>query len=41
MTKSLQSILWSYLNPQATDALLKKEIALMQKAIKTANIKLD
>ena len=30
-----------YLNPQGTDALLKKEIALMQKAIKTANIKLD
>jgi tripartite-type tricarboxylate transporter receptor subunit TctC len=30
-----------YLNPQATDALLKKEIALMQKAIKSANIKLD
>lgn len=30
-----------YLNPQGTDALLKKEIALMQKAIKSANIKLD
>lgn len=30
-----------YLNPQATDAVLKKEIALMQKAIKSANIKLD
>ncbi len=30
-----------YLNPQGTDALLKKEIAMMQKAIKTANIKLD
>ena len=30
-----------YLNPQGTDALLKKEIALMQKAIKTANIKLE
>jgi len=30
-----------YLNPQGTDTLLKKEIALMQKAIKSANIKLD
>ncbi len=30
-----------YLNPQATDALLKREIALTQKAIKAANIKID